>query len=219
MRTSNKVIAGAEIELGTVVITDLFGQAYQQLKQGDVVDWEALGIEAAEYGFENTSQMRAEVEHNLTVSIQADSAFAQQFSRDRSSCLRQLMLGFCRYMDEQQQMSFVCSQAIWETILEFLEARELPKKQLTQPVSYFGIDRAALDRFVAQKIGGLLSLQQSKGFAILWGIPYLYEFLHECKVIEEYIFQKAIAATNVLKPQLIQGFQTRLWQYNFVHRW
>jgi hypothetical protein len=219
VRTSNQIIAGAEIELGTVVITDLFGQAYRKLKQGDVVDWEALGAEAAEYGFENMAQMRTEVEHNLTIPIQADPAFFQQFSRDRGSCLRQLMLGFCRYMDEQQQMSFVCSQAIWETILEFLEARELPKKQLAQPASYFGIDRAALDRFVAQKIGGLLSLQQSKGFAILWGIPYLYEFLHERQIIAESILQKAIAATNVLKPQLIQGFQTRLWQYNFVHRW
>jgi hypothetical protein len=219
VRTSNKVIAGAEIELGTVVIIDLFGQAYQKLKQGNTVDWEALGAEAAEYGFENTTQMRAEVEHNLTVPIQADPAFFQQFSRDRGSCLRQLMLGFCRYMDEQQQMSFVCSQAIWETILEFLEERELPKKQLAQPASYFGIDQAALDRFVAQKIGGLLSLQQSKGFAIVWGIPYLYEFLYERQIIAESIFQKAIAATNALKPQLIQGFQQRLWQYNFAHRW
>jgi hypothetical protein len=219
VRTSNKVIAGAEIELGTVVIVDLFGQAYRQLKQGETVDWEALGAEAAEYGFENTVQMRAEVEHNLTASIQADPAFSKQFSRDRGSCLRQLMLGFCCYMDEQQQMSFVCGQAIWETILEFLEERELPKKQLAQPASYFGIDRRALDRFVAQKIGGLLSLKQSKGFAILWGIPYLYEFLYERQIIEEYIFQKAIAATNALKPQLIEGFKTRLWQYDFVHRW
>jgi hypothetical protein len=219
VRTSNKIIAGAEIGLGTVVITDLFGQAYRKLKQGEVVDWEALGAEAAEYGFENTAQMRAEVEHNLTIPIQADPTFSQQFSRDRGSCLRQLMLGFCRHMNSQQQMSFVCSQAIWETILEFLEARELPKKQLAQPVSYFGINQTALDRFVVQKIGGLLSLQQSKGFAILWGIPYFYEFLHEHQIIEESILQKAIAATNALKTQLIQGFQQRLWQYNFVHRW
>ncbi|NJP12053.1 MAG: hypothetical protein HC866_23435 [Leptolyngbyaceae cyanobacterium RU_5_1] len=219
VQSSNKVIGGAEIELGSVVIIDLFDQAYRRLKQGEPVDWEAFGAEASEYGFENDASMRAEIEHNLTVPIQVDAAFLKQFSQKRGSCLRQLMLGFCRSMDEQQQMSFVCSQAIWETLIEFLEQRDLPKKQLTQPAGYFGIDQAALDGYVARKIGGFLSLQQSKGFAILWGIPYLYDFLYDLQVIEERIYQKVIAATRALKPQLIKGFQTQLWQYDFVHRW
>lgn len=202
-----------------MVIIDLFDQAYRRLKQGEAVDWEVFGAEASEYGFENDVLMRAEIEHNLTVPIQVNAAFFRQFSQKRGSCLRQLMLGFCRAMDEQQQMSFVCSQAIWETLIEFLEQRDLPKKQLTQPAGYFGIDQAALDGYVARKIGGFLSLQQSKGFAILWGIPYLYDFLYDLQVIEERIYQKAIAATRALKPQLIQGFQKQLWQYDFVHRW
>lgn len=48
--TSRNVIGGTEIEFGTVVILDLLEQAYQQLQQGDTVDWEALGAEAAPMG-------------------------------------------------------------------------------------------------------------------------------------------------------------------------
>jgi hypothetical protein len=36
---------------------------------------------------------------------------------------------------------------------------------------------------------------------------------------QDALLQAAIAATNALKPQLIEGFEQRLWQYNFVHRW
>lgn len=216
--TSSELIGGTEIEFGTIVITHLFEQAYQQLQQGITVDWEALSAEAAAYGFVDNAEMRAEVEHNLTVEIEGSSEFFQRFNHDCGSALRQLMLGFCREMSTQQ-MSFVTSQGIWEAILDFLEDRALPKKQLAHPDSYFAITQQSLDQYVARKIGGLLSLQQAKGVAILWGIPYLYEFLYSKQIIAEQIAQRAIAATQELKTQLIQGFSTYLWQYDFVHRW
>lgn len=216
--TSSELIGGTEGDFGSIVIADLFEQAHQQLQQGETVDWEALAAEAEQYGFNNTPAIRAEVEHNLTVELEGNSEFLKRFGRDRGSAIRQLMLGFCRHMSEQG-MGFVTSQAIWSAILECLEDRDLPKKQLAHPDSYFAITQQALDRSVARKIGGFLSLQQSKGFAILWGIPYFYGFLQTKQIIEDRIAQRAITAANALKPQLIQAFQNRLWRYDFVHRW
>lgn len=95
----------------------------------------------------------------------------------------------------------------------------MPKKLLSHPDSYFEIREDRLDPHVARKIGGFLTNQQAKGFAILWAIPYIYEFLLAKQVISAAVFEGAIAASHSLKIQLMQGFQKHLWQYDFVHRW
>jgi len=140
--------------------------------------------------------MRAEVEHDLTTEVEGNSDFFRQFNDDRGSALRQLLLDFCRDMATHHQISFIGSRAIWESILDFLESRELPKKQLAHPDRYFAIAQPALDRYVAQQIGGLLSSRQATGFAILWGIPYLYEFLQSRQIITEQTSQQAIAGPS-----------------------
>lgn len=217
--TSRELIGGSEIEFGTILIIDQFERAYQRLQQGEPIDWQTLDPEVSQYGLETDAAIRAEVEHNLTTEVEGDSDFFQRFKDNRGSALRQLLLGFCRDMATHHQISFIGSRVIWELTLDFLESRELSKKQLAHPDKYFAIAQPALDRYVAQQIGGLLSSRQATGFAILWGIPYLYEFLQSRQIITEQTSQQAIADANALKPLLIKAFSSHLWQYDFVHRW
>jgi hypothetical protein len=217
--TSHKLIGGSEVEFGTVVFSDLLEQAYHQHQQGVPVNWEELWAEVAQFDFKPTPEIQAEVIQNLTAGIEADSTFFATFETDRASLLPQLSLGFCRYMADQQQMSFICSQAIWSEILEFLEEHDRSKKPLTHPDRYFALDQNKLDRHVAQLVGGLLSPRQPNAFALLWGIPYLYEFLRSQHVIQDSVYQEALSIAANLKAQLINVLSRSLWQYDFVHRW
>ncbi|KAI9133891.1 hypothetical protein ON05_011685 [Acaryochloris sp. CCMEE 5410] len=217
--TSSQLISGAEWDLGVVVIMNLFEQAHHQLQQGETIDWIKMGADAAKFGFENTSKKRQEVATHLTKDLQVSPDLGKAFKSNQDLVLRHLLLEFCRYMYCQQQMSFVCSELLWSTVLDCCNRQERPKKQLTQPDNYFSISQQTIDKYVGQLVGGLLSKRQAQGFAVLWGIPYVYEFLLNKGIILEKTYQQAIEASTALKGFLIKGFQQSLWEYNFVHCW
>lgn len=214
--TSSKLFGGSEAELGTVIVLDLFEQAYDQLRAGSTVDWETVRKQAAAFGFDNARQ--GEVVNGLTRQ-EADSDLAKAFKQDHHAALRQLSWRFITSMAEQRRLSFICAQAIWETVLEFIDGRELPKRQRQQPDSYFAIAPDELDRNAAQRLGGLLSLCQSSAFALVWGMPHVYDFLLAENVISERIYQRAMAAVADIKALLLEHWSTSLWRYSFVHRW
>jgi hypothetical protein len=218
VQASPNVVLGTETEFGRVVLHGQIQQAYQQLQQGQNVDWEAFLAEAVQYGEDKKQKWVTELQQHLTTEVAETPEFLARFKRDREEALRALSIAFSQYMLEQKQMSFVCSQAIWQAISEFLENREIPRKKLTQPDVYFSFTQDELDKYLTQKIGGLLSLEQSIGIATLWGIPYAYDLLQEKQLISDQTYEQAIDNTNALKTILIDDYP-QLWKFDFVHRW
>ena len=216
---SRKVFNGVETEFGDIVIFDQFERIYHQLQQGETVDWDAFKTEAIQYGLADKASQWTEIEHNLTVDVETGEEFAQRFKRDLGGALRHLLLNFCCHMQTQHQMSFVSSRAIWESILECLDTQKPSKKKLAHPDGYFAFNQKKLDRHLGQKVGGFFSMQQAKGVAIVWGIPFVYEFLQSKQIISVSVAQEAIATAQAFKPQLIRVLQKFLWQFDFVHRW
>ena len=217
--TSSELMGGTQHDFGMVVIMACFEQAYHQLQQGQTVDWHGMAADAAVYGFVTEDQRQEEVAKHLTTSVEGNSDFLKLFKRDRGQALRQLLLGFCRELYDHQQMSFICSQLLWEVLLDALDRQDRSQKQLAHPDSYFMLTQKVLDRHASQLVAGFMSRQQPRGFALLWGIPYIYEFLQARGVISERIAQKVIQTATTLKQQLIKAFQKRLWRYSFVHHW
>jgi hypothetical protein len=220
--SANRVL-GVEMKFRDVLLGNWMQQAYQQLRQGKAVDWkgflaEAVNYEFDKYNFDSKTQWVKEIEQHLTGDVQGSSEFLAQFRYDRSEALRSTSLGFCQYMAEQKQVSFICSRAIWETVHTFLENREISGIKLAQPENYFAFSSLELDSYVAQKIGGLLSTQQSVGMALLWGIPYVYDFLRSKHLISAELHQQVTEIVTALKATLIHN-HAHLWKYDFVHRW
>jgi len=216
--TSQKLVGGTEVEIGLVVIGNLVEAAYLRGQQGEAIDWEKLWAAMAEYGFENVEEKRTSIQQGLTGGLEGTPEFFEAFKNNRGTTLFFLMLAFCRFMDGRQ-MRFVCSQAIWMALTDCLEDRKLSNKQLQHPDSYFAIAQNDLDVYLGKLLGSFLSSQQANGFAILWGIPHVYEFLETQHIITAEVRDGAIAAANALKGHLIQAFQRHLWEYDFVHRW
>ncbi|WAL60043.1 hypothetical protein [Thermocoleostomius sinensis] len=220
--SANRVL-GVEMQFSDVLLGNWMQQAHQQLKQGHSVDWNTFLAESVKYEFDkyefgNKAQWIKELEQHLTREVQNSPEFVAQFRHDRSEALRTTSLGFCQYMAEEKQVSFICSRALWESIYTFLEHRETSGTKLAQPESYFAFSLLELEIYVAQKIGALLSTQQSVGVAVLWGIPYVYDFLRSKQIISRDLHQQAIKSVAALKTALINNY-AHLWKYSFVHRW
>lgn len=220
IKNSREVLPGTEDELASVILIDLMEKVYRQLQQGETVDWDAFGDAAKQYVTESQLWI-AEVRRNLTKEIEVNQQFFADFKKEqkRDDNLRALSLAFSIYMAEQKQVNFITSQRIWGAIFEFLSSRELPRTQLSYPDHFFTFSEEKLDEHIAKLIGGLLSDGQAEAAVVLWGIPYVYDFLLNKQVIGQAVHQQAIAVTNVLKPKMIEFFDKYLWQLDFVHRW
>jgi hypothetical protein len=209
-----------EDELVKYIIQDLVERTYYQLQQGETVDWELINTEITQYSAKN-QQLVAKLRQDLTTQLVINEQFFTNFKneRERDNILCLLSIAFSGYMTTQKQFNFITSQAIWETVFEFLANRKLPKKQLSHPDTYFQISEKQLDEYAGRLIGGLFSDQQALSVTLVWGIPYVYDFLFSQKVITEAIHQEAIAVTVAIKSHLIKFFNDHLWKYNFVHCW
>jgi hypothetical protein len=218
IKNSSNAIRGTEMELSNVLLYDQMQQTFEQLQQSEAVDWEAITETAVQYGFPKKAKWLAEIQHNLTTEVEATPAFLAQFKRDREGALRTLAVGFYRYMAERKQVSFICSSAIWKAVAGFLEDRQTPHKKFSQPESYFAFEQDELDRAVTQMIGGLLSMAQAIGVGLLWGVPYVYDFLLAKQIIPEAVHQQAISSSAALKAMFTESYPHR-WRFDFVHRW
>ncbi len=217
--TSRKLMGGSEDEFGAVVMADLLEQAYNQHQQGSPVDWEAWAQEAQPFCFENTPEIRQEIAQNLSGQMLDGPKIIALFQKEPSAVFPQLSLRFNIHMAERHQLSFVCSQAIWSAVMSFLEERDLSKKQLSHPDFFFSINVKHLDRYLGGLIGGFLSSYQAKGFATLWGIPHVYDFLCTAGIITDSIYESAIQVATNLQGTLLKNWQGKLWRYGFIHRW
>ncbi len=217
--TSRDLLGGSADALGAVVIADLLEQAYGQIQQGQSVDWENWRQDAKSFDFQGTPEVQQEIIQNLSGQVLDGPEIIRLFQKQLDSVFPQLALRFNIHMANQYQLSFVCSQAIWSAVMGALDERDLSKKQLSHPDRFFSINAKELERYVVQLIGGFLSSRQAKGFATLWGIPHVYDFLRMAGVITDSVYESAIQVVTNHKKTLLDHWQGPLWRYSFIHRW
>ena len=222
VKKSSKIIGDAEDDLGWIIANHLMDQAYQQQQRGEAIDWKKIKSELKKYDYADNQEWLEDVQSTFATGFDLEQ-FLGQYKQKKlhSKSFYTLSTAFYIYMKEEKQMSFVCSQGIWESIFYFLGDRELNFKQASNPNTFFAFDKKSLDKYLAQKIYGFLSLRHAQGFATLWGIPYLYDFLLSKGVIREQVYRKIIKITNQLKTEVLKSYQDNweLWRYDFVNRW
>ena len=222
VKRSSKVISGTEDELAWIIVTNLMDEAYQQQQQGEDIDWKKFQTELKRYDYDENQEWLEDTKSIITTEFNLEQFLIQLKQKKlHRRAFYTLSTAFYIYMRQEKQMSFVCSQEIWETIFDFLGNRQLNLKQQSNPNTFFSFEKKDLEPYISQKIYGFLSLKQAQGFATLWGMPYLYDFLLSTEVIKEQVYRKVIKITNQLKTELLKSYQDswELWRYDFINRW
>ena len=222
VKKSSKVISGTEDELAWIIITNLIEQLYQKQQQGKDIGWKKFETELKKYDYDENQEWLEDTKSIITTEFNLEQFLSQlKQKKIHRRAFYTLSTAFYIYMRQEKQMSFVCSQEIWETIFDFLGDRELNLKQQSNPNTFFSFEKKDLESYISQKIHGFLSLKQAQGFATLWGIPYLYDFLLSKEIIREQVYRKVIKITNQLKTELLKSYQDswELWRYDFINRW
>ncbi|NJR17983.1 MAG: hypothetical protein HC785_21155 [Calothrix sp. CSU_2_0] len=221
VKNSDDIIPGTEVTFIGIILLNLAEKIYQKLQQGETVDWESTSAVVNRFNPETGQKWLVDIRDDLTTEIEINQQFFADYKKNqkREKKLVVLSTNFFKYMATEKQIKFITSQAIWESVLEFIESRELSNKQLEYPDSYFAFTEQQLDKYLGRLLNTLLSNRRPDLVAVIWGIPYIYEFLHQKEIIREGVYNDAIAATKTLKTKVIKLFETQLWKYDFVHRW
>ncbi len=219
VRRSSEVIRGVEDELKQIPFYDRVERIYRAHQQGETLDWQHLKTELQALGLVKKPRIFTDLRRDLTEPLPPPDALTAEFQDDLAKFLRRLVTATCCQLWNQKQMSFLATKALWDTLIEFLERRDVPPAKLRSPNAFFAFSEDELDRYLGQLMGALLSDRSTTAVGFLWGLPYLYDSLREFGVIEAATHTEAIAAVAHLKPIVCDFYKRNLWRFDFVHRW
>lgn len=222
IKNNRDAISGVEDEISWVVVTHLMEQVYQKHQQGKDINWSHFEAELQKYDYESDSEWLQDTKQALTQDFDKEQCLAQLKQKKlHSRAFNSLSVAFYIYMKQEKQMSFVCSQGIWEAAFEFLGDRELNFKQQANPNTFFTFSQKNFEEYLTEKIYAFLSTRQAQGFAALWGISYIYDFLLEQEIIREQVHRKVISIVKQLKNDVLKAHENNweLWRYDFINRW
>ena len=216
VKESPELIGDAASGFGAAAFMLVWQSVYERLVQGQPVDRDE--IKTALQGFDY--QVDDVYEEMLRI-LSGEETLDDVLQRDSSRYLRVLNLLFCRYMLDQKQVNFAAADLMWYGAMECIRpgkpdnSKGSPQKPLDE---FLKLRHQRLVEYVTGRLS-FLSNQRPNAFGVLWGIPYVYDFLLAQGAVSQRIHQAALDTAQTLKEQIIRENISALWQYDFVHSW
>lgn len=130
--SAEELIPGSEITFSSIIYHAICQQAYLAAKAGKVIDWEGIKTELGKYEMfpdDKEFLLLIDVISNLPDKGQTIPDYSEQlkagFGEDRDDCVYRLSWLFYRDMFERKNLSFPCSDSIWEALAESRRRRKV----------------------------------------------------------------------------------------------
>jgi hypothetical protein len=216
---SDKLIGGAELELLDFIFYNLFQDYYTALKNGQEPEWQQIEDTLKNFDYDDAffesdlpriqQVLKQTVEGNGEPTFSYDEWKAAS-EANWTNADRDLFWSFAAYMLKLGDFHFSISNDIW-----FGFSRVLMKGKSHGD---FTFRRHELEEVISNFFG-FMSTKEEEGFALLWGIPYIYDFLDDQQLITKEIKEQALNDVKAIKDKLIKGYKHDIWKFDFVHTW
>lgn len=217
VKNSPELIGNAEYPLAITMYYNYLEQHYKQYLDTQKFNLERFNRKINAFNMKLDPDSLKNIERGLTGNQDIALIVQQEFSKDKRRCLFVIECYFLKYMQHKKRMSFACSGILWERILSYWGKHE--KSKMPSPDAFFSFNTDTFDKYLVDVIGSIFGFNKAEGVALLWGTPYVYDFLLSTSIIKESAYQEAIANIYSLKAVILKTFQNDLWRFNFVHRW
>jgi hypothetical protein len=215
---SPEVIGGGEDDFMEVIYYHMWKQIYKDLKSFRCPDIDNLTTEFNSNGFELKNEDVKDIIDCISAyrgSLRID--FSRNESRIKS--IKLLKGAFINHAVTKKNIDFTVAALIFDYVVYFWEGREITNKDKKLPETYFLISIEEFDDYLEDAFGGFIYEDDISEAAVLWGIPYVYEFLEAGGIISLPLLEKTIHQIDELKDGFIQRNSRILWECSFVHRW
>ncbi|QQK79634.1 hypothetical protein HUG20_06905 [Salicibibacter cibi] len=209
IQDSDELIPGAESDL----IDTIFFNACQEFYQ--TLDTQQLENTLRKYDYNTNFEPEQQFLKKIATAGDEEPIFTrndwatvvQNNSKDKA---RSLFWAFAVYMFKKGNFHFSISASIWFPYFNMLARKE--------SLSNFRLQYQDLDELIG-KFFGFMSNTEEQGFALLWGIPYIYDFLRDQQLVTEEISDKALEHVATVKNDLFKVYKDDIWRFDFVHTW
>jgi len=216
LNNSEEIIKGVEEEFSNVFFVDCLQKAYETVKANGAIDLRKLNEKLAQCEINLSEDNFNDLCENLAENNQGIDEFNVVLKKNASNAIRTLSMEFFKYMLDEKEIDFIVSDKIWIEFMKFLGTRKVGHKEANE---YFTFSDKELGSYLLQYFDMQWLDTCELGFAMIWGIPYIYDFLYSKGIINEQTCKINLENMNKIKVKFMENSEEKLWQYSFVHKW
>ncbi|MDA8334716.1 MAG: hypothetical protein M0Z41_06965 [Peptococcaceae bacterium] len=194
LRDSKKVVEGTEYRFGLAVFADRLEKVW-----AGEMDWRTIEEAVAPFGFGIGRKMAREIDRLWSGGFTAQE-WRLELERDFNLALTLLGYDFCQVMREQNGMAFPSALLIWTQFEELVwESRDRSK------IDFPDFSREAVENMLIGQLGIrflCLSNEKTNAFVLLWGLPYVYDYLSAQGVADDGLRDRVLDRVARLKDIL-----------------
>lgn len=216
LNNSQEIIKGVEDEFSNVFFVDNLQKTYKSIKSNEPIDSQKLNEKLALCELGLSEDNFNDLLEALSENNKAMDEFNIILKKNASNAMKTLSMEFFKYMLDEKELDFVVSSKIWAEFMRFLSIRKMKYKLANE---YFTFSDKELGSYLLQYFDVQWMDTCELGFAMIWGIPFIYDFLYLKGLITEQTYKTSIGNMNKVKAKFMENSEEKLWQYSFVHKW
>jgi hypothetical protein len=210
------LLSGSEDQYGKIIYMEKLQDIYNDLKNNIPVHRDTIVKYLERYGYETESYI------DLTIDALSPQKELwpdrEMYQVDESDFFHCLKLQFCRYMLDSKNVTFATSRDIWDVFLYSIKCGSPNNESVRNYDNTLELDLKRYDNQISARMD-FLSNKFTCGFAVAWGMVYLYDFLYNHGYISDKVYHSALTDIQTIKDEIIRGNTSSLWEYNFVNVW
>lgn len=221
---SDDLVMETDYPFGRVLFREYLQVAYENILKGSKVDWNEFKVDLQKYEFFQCLHTEKEVDfikECLTNDLPKTVEKKLELQKEKySRYIYMIGFYFMKHMHTTQKMSFICSSTIWDEFIVFVVEHKPESSVKSKNADlFFCFSAKELKQYVWKLLGRIFSRKQPEAFGLLWGIPYIYDFLLTQEIISESLFKKGMKIISELKLDAQKVVRPNLWVYAFWTDW
>jgi len=210
---SDKLYGFPAYPLISTIHVSLLQNFYEENLKGNQTNEDELFKQLVTLGFEddksilNRSLQYLKEEFSIT-------AIEESIQNDDNEFFLILNIHFLKYMYHTYQLPFIFSERIWN----FVSSTELFGKEKGIE-NWFNVHSKILDKYFWDNLDIHLGSNELEIFGQVWGLEYVFTFLHKYGLLSTEHYEKMIAKITYLRNAMIRYSNSNLWHMLFVFDW
>jgi hypothetical protein len=216
LNNSEEIVKGVEDEFSNVFFVACLQETYESIKNNEAIDLQKLNEKLAQCELSLSEDNFNDLLETLKENNKVIDEFNIVLKKNANNAIKTLSMEFFKYMLHEKGIDFIVSDKIWVEFMGFLGTRKVVNKDANE---YFTFSDKELGSYLLQYFDLQWMDTCELGFAMIWGIPYIYDFLYSKGLITEETLETNSENMNKIKAKFMENSEEKLWQYNFVHKW
>jgi len=186
---------------------------YQRLKNGELIDVKLFKNEMDGYGFDENLDVFEDIVAKLFRQIDGNDTRPEAF-RNPKDFLLFLNIQFMKFMKDQYNMPFILS----DRFFNLLQKPEL-FGQVDKEKGFLYIPYPVLSEQYDSQYDHMFHINLVEIFGKVFGLKYVYHFLHVHNFIDDNFFKKMSENIHFLEYEFMVNSRESLWQMMFIFDW